>query len=230
MIKNKDLRWKFIDNQLKREDYEKLDKETLVWLCNERRKRDKYITNKFADVGQGMIKIMIFIISIMALVLIIFSIFGVAGATTPKEAVCGALNLTEPNCTIWFDNSNLSDFIYNCTYNITINYNITYANVTQNVTYQNITTYDYRNITTYENITQNITHNYYNSSSLDVYTKSQIDTRFNDYLTTSSFDTQKANLTTTTNTTVGISIWWKIIIIGMLLAIIYLFYVIMIRS
>lgn len=119
----------------------------------------------------------------------LFSLFLVsASIDNIKPTICNSINLTEPNCTTWWNGLNLTDD------NLTININITYItqlnNTSVNNTYYqitNITNVTYTGNYTIYNITNNITQykdfNESNISFSNYYTKSEVDNKIIENIT-----------------------------------------------
>ena len=140
-----------------------------------------------------------------------------------KIAVCGSINLTEPNCTSWWDGLNLTQNFTN-----TINITVIYQNINQTLNQ----TVVYSNHSTTENVNKTYVTNYYNGTNLNMtyntteidnkisalFPRNELDTKLNTY----SLKTDLENLRTEVGdiNTDGMSTGWKW---GMVLSIGFLF-------
>jgi len=98
-----------------------------------------------------------------------------------KIAVCESINLTNPNCTIWWDGLNLTH-----NFTTTINVTVIYQNINQTLN----KTIIYSNHT--ENINKTYVSNYYNGTNLNnmTYNQSEIDNKIATLFPKSEFDTK----------------------------------------
>jgi len=122
----------------------------------------------------------------------------VLNETEVRDAVCGEINLTETNCTNWWDNLNLTELDNEITnLNITVvqggNYTTVYSSTIENKTY------NYHNY--------NYTGNISDLNLSNTYTKSIIDNKISGLISTTNVDNKltsyalKTDIVNTTTTT-----------------------------
>jgi|24BtaG_2_1085350.scaffolds.fasta_scaffold04972_5 hypothetical protein len=163
------------------------------------------------------------IISIALISILFLILFLSASINDIKPTICNSINLTEPNCTAWWNTLNLTDA------NLT---NITIIYAVNNYTTMNNTYYDYSNETditytgnyTIYNITNNITTrgNGTFNTSVDLsnyYSKSEVNSRIpdtGDFITRGEIDgvinktMQNSSLSYVVRTVNDIETVWKV--------------------
>ena len=133
---------------------------------------------------------------LLGILILVSLVVGIATAslTDIKVEVCNSINITDPNCTIWWDDLNLTDLNFT---EITVEY------VTQE--------YDYSNTTTYKNYTV------INSSDLDMDylndkfpTKTHLTNQLNLYAKKGEVETQTINNTIIQPTETSGFSWWNV--------------------
>jgi len=103
-----------------------------------------------------------------------------------KIAVCGSINLTEPNCTNWWDGLNLTQNFTN-QINVTVVYQVNNTHINQTINQTVIQS----NHTTTENINKTYVNNYYNGTTFNMtYNRTEIDNKVSTLFPRSEFDTK----------------------------------------
>lgn len=154
---------------------------------------------KFED-KIGIIAIICFMIVLICFIILLQIGMASASIDDIKTATCNSINLTEPNCTTWWDSLNLTDLNFT---EIIVEYH------TNN--YQEV--YDYSNKTYYDNDTYVYYNKSYNQSYLDK--RYVLQTEINIYAKKSEINNTNTN-TIINNTIIesrektGFS-WWNVV-------------------